>query len=122
MPADRFFIEGVLKGRVKVSGAEHHHLVHVSRIVVGEEVELVNGKGDLCVARFESTTKQHAELDVLSCAHTPLSPPRFILAVPILRPSKLEWILEKATELGADEFLLFPARYSEKNDLSDHQL
>jgi 16S rRNA (uracil1498-N3)-methyltransferase len=34
----------------------------------------------------------------------------------------LEWTLEKATELGATEFWLFPGKRSEKKDLSKSQI
>ena len=35
---------------------------------------------------------------------------------------KLDWAIEKATELGADSIILFPAEYCEKKQLSDHQI
>jgi 16S rRNA (uracil1498-N3)-methyltransferase len=39
-----------------------------------------------------------------------------------MRPSKLELVIEKCTELGADRFFLYGAQFSEKGDLSEHQL
>jgi 16S rRNA (uracil1498-N3)-methyltransferase len=39
-----------------------------------------------------------------------------------MRPSKLEWIIEKGTELGADCFFLYPAEKSQKENLSEHHL
>jgi 16S rRNA (uracil1498-N3)-methyltransferase len=39
-----------------------------------------------------------------------------------MRPNKLEWVVEKATELGADALHFYTADYSEKDDLSANQL
>jgi 16S rRNA (uracil1498-N3)-methyltransferase len=39
-----------------------------------------------------------------------------------MRPSKLEWVVEKGTELGADAFWIYLAEHSEKETLSEHQL
>lgn len=89
------------------------------RVRTGEQVELVNGRGVLATAEVMSITKQNAVLKILHRTETPIQPPRHILAIPLMRPSKLEWIIEKGTELGADAFWLYP---SEKSDLSNNQM
>lgn len=122
MPAERFYVNDECQTQVLLLGTELHHLAHVMRIRVGEEIELVNGRGVLATAEVVSITKQNAVLKILSRTAAPVHPPRTILALPILRPSKLEWIIEKATELGADAFYLYPAEYSEKKDLSTNQM
>lgn len=121
MPVERFYIDAPLEGLLTLDGPECHHLAHVLRIRVGEEVELVNGKGTLAKAKVESVSRT-AVLRVLSSHTTPLPSPHLKLAVPLMRPAKLELVVEKCTELGADEFLLYPAHFSEKEDLSEHQL
>lgn len=121
MPADRFYIDADLVGTLSLEGAEHHHLAHVMKIRVGEKVEVVNGRGGLATAKVLSVSKHDADLQILSATQSPLPTPRLILAVPLMRPAKLELVIEKCTELGADGFWFYPAHYSEKNDLSDHQ-
>lgn len=121
MPAERFYIDADLTGTLILKGTEHHHLAHVMRIRVGEEIELVNGRGGLATAQVTALSKHDATLSVLSATQTPLSPPRLTLAIPLMRPSKLELIIEKCTELGADAFWLYPAQYSEKDELSSNQ-
>jgi len=39
-----------------------------------------------------------------------------------MRASKLEWVVEKGTELGANAFLFYTAVHSEKDELSSNQL
>lgn len=122
MPAERFYIDAPLADRLRLSGPEFHHLAHVMRISPGEEIELVNGRGALAQARVLSLTKQEAQLEIIAATQTPLLPPRLILAIPLLRPSKLELIIEKCTELGADAFWLYPAAHSDKESLSSNQI
>lgn len=120
MPAERFYIDAELDGSLHLSGPELHHL-HVMRSKVGNEVELVNGRGSLAKARIQSLSKKEAVLEVFDATHSPIREPRLNLGVPLMRPSKLEIVIEKCTELGADAFYLYPGEYSEKKELSAHQ-
>ncbi len=121
MPAERFYLRGELEGQVSLQGQELHHLAHVMRIRIGEEVELVNGRGSLARAKLKTLSKQEALFEVLECHTTPLPPPRLKIAIPLMRPAKLELVIEKCTELGTDAFYLYPAHFSEKEELSPHQ-
>lgn len=121
MPAERFYIDADLHGAVSLEGPEHHHLAHVMKVRIGEVVEVVNGRGSLGQAKVTAVSKHNADLEILSATQIPLLPLRLTLALPLMRPAKLEWVIEKGTELGADAFWLYPAHYSEKDDLSPHQ-
>lgn len=122
MPAERFYIDADLNDSVILEGTEFHHLAHVMRARVGDSLELVNGKGSLASAKITALSKHSATLQILSATTTPIPAPKIILAIPLMRPSKLELIVEKCTELGADAFWFYPAQASEKEGLSPHQL
>ena len=122
MPAERFYIDAELIGTLELEGAELHHLAHVMRIQVKEIVELVNGRGALATAQVTALSRQRATLTVLRAVQTPPPLSSLTLAIPFMRLSKLEWVIEKGTELGAGGFWLYPAAHSEKGGLSPHQL
>ncbi len=124
MPAERFFLDDeLMQGtRVEMEGVELHHLAHVMRIKIGEEVELVNGRGSLAKGKVTSIEKRRAVIEVVSCEKSEVGAARFVMGIPLMRPSKLEWVVEKGTELGADAFWIYPADGSEKEGLSDNQL
>jgi 16S rRNA (uracil1498-N3)-methyltransferase len=122
MPAERFYLDADLKGTVSLEGIEFHHLAHVMRVRIGEEIELVNGRGTLAKASVAALSKKGASLNILSSVQEPLPEPTSILGIPIMRPAKLELIIEKCTELGADLFWLYRAQQSEKEELSPNQL
>ncbi len=123
MPAERFFIDCALTcgESIKLEEEEFVHLTRVMRAEVGDTVELVNGRHILATAKIEKIDKRAAELAItLIEDRAPLTPP-LILGIAIPRFSHLEWIAEKATELGANALWLFPGDRSEKKDLSEQQ-
>lgn len=121
MPAERFYVDTDFDGIVTLEGPEHHHLAHVMRTRVGDEVEVVNGRGSLATAKVIAISRHEASLEILSSTKTCPIPSLLTLAVPLMRPAKLELVIEKCTELGADAFWLYPAQHSEKDELSPHQ-
>ncbi|HSX11173.1 MAG TPA: RsmE family RNA methyltransferase [Chlamydiales bacterium] len=122
MPAERFYIDAPLTDTLSLEGTEFHHLAHVMRARVGDSIELVNGRGALATAEVTALSRHSATLSILSATTTPTPSERLLLAIPLMRPSKLELIIEKCTELGADTFWLYPAHHSDKDDLSPNQL
>jgi 16S rRNA (uracil1498-N3)-methyltransferase len=121
MPADRFFTPTPLEDPLILEGEEFHHLTKVMRIRVGETIEIVNGQGEFVEAEVVSLDKK-AQLKIVSHRNTPPPSQNVILAQALTRPSSLEWIVEKGTELGVTEFWLFPGDRSEKKELSPSQL
>lgn len=124
MPAERYFIEECLvAGKTcELKDAEFHHLAHVMRARQGEEVELVNGKGSLAQATVDQIRKDRATLSIRSVHEVPETPCRMILAQAFPKPNRLDFILEKGTELGVDAFWLFPGELSAKKEFFPHQL
>lgn len=83
-----------------LTGAEFHHLVRVLRARVGAEVAVFDGQGGSGIARIEHIGRASARLRRLQYTLHP--PPSFRLEVflPVLREVAMDWILQKATELG----------------------
>ncbi len=124
MPVDRFFIPLPLQSDQSVSleNSEFHHLVHVMRFEVGSQVELVNGKGALALALIKKIEKKQAHLLIESVTQEPKPLREVILAQALPRINRLDFIIEKGTELGATQFWLFPGYHSERKFLTEHQL
>ena len=124
MPAERFYIDHFFQAKElhELKEAEFHHLIHVMRARVGDHIEIVNGKGALAQASLHNVSKNKASLYIESVMQEPEHPCRIILAQAIPKPNRLDFILEKGTELGVDEFWLFPGHLSIKKEFSSHQL
>ena len=123
MPIERFYIDAPLaKGEaLLLKDEEFHHLCHVMRLHERDELELINGKNLLATAVVETIEKKCAHLKIIEVTAEKSFAPRIILAQAIPRLNRLEYIIEKGTELGVSEFRLFPGSYSEKVSISDNQ-
>jgi 16S rRNA (uracil1498-N3)-methyltransferase len=122
MPANRYFCDADFKvgAQVSLEGAECHHLLHVMRASINQELELVNGRGALAHSRlisFEKKRRAVCFVEEVQQEEKPTSSIRLIQALP--RASRLDTIVEKTTELGIDELILFPGKLSERKVYSE---
>jgi 16S rRNA (uracil1498-N3)-methyltransferase len=123
MPVERYFTQYplLLDEEIHLTDDEAHHLIHVMRTKIGEEVELVNGKQQLAKAKVFCIKKKEALLRVISCEHKTPGKTKMVLCQAIPRLNNLDFIVEKATEIGVHEIILFPAYKSGKKELSKNQ-
>ena len=124
MPAERYYIDQALQPGKQLSfeDQEFRHLAQVMRTKSGESIELVNGKGVLADATVDQISKKHAIVHVESIQKQSKPTMPVVLAQAIPRINRLDFILEKGTELGMTELWLFPGKHSERKDLTEHQL
>lgn len=124
MPVERFYSNSdLLQGSsLSLEGTEFHHLVHVIRMQEGETVELVNGRGFLASAQISQITKKYALLTITNVFFEPAPSYEVILAQAIPRMNRLDFILEKGTELGMTQLWLFPGMKGERRQLTDAQI
>lgn len=123
MPAERYFLETTFKvhEQHELKDAEFHHLSHVMRTRKGEMVELVNGKGALAHAMVQEIKKEKVLLQIEQVKQEDPHSYHLILAQALPKPNRLDFILEKGTELGVDSFWLFPGQRSAKKEFFPHQ-
>jgi 16S rRNA (uracil1498-N3)-methyltransferase len=123
MPAERYFFPQPFSLGIPLilQDQEFHHLTNVMRAREGEEIEVVNGLGQLAKGIIQSIEKKRAVVVINEVQNTPQPTNRLILAQAIPRLNRLEYILEKGTELGVTEFLLFPSTHSERKEFSENQ-
>lgn len=121
MPENRFYLKTHYRAdnKVELAGEEFHHL-KVMRKKEGDPIELVNGENQLGYGQISQMNKDQAKILIESVIDSP-PPRRLILAQGMVKPPKLDIIVEKGTELGATDFWFFPGDKSEKTDLSPNQ-
>jgi 16S rRNA (uracil1498-N3)-methyltransferase len=90
-----------LAGEIRLDEEETHHLLHVMRAREGEEVEAFDGAGRVAVARVHSARAGEARLRVVREERRPPPPVRIVLMPCLIRESKMDLLIQKATELGA---------------------
>jgi 16S rRNA (uracil1498-N3)-methyltransferase len=124
MPAERYYYPHAINQNetIALTDGEHHHLQHVMRGKKGDHIEIVNGSGVLAEGSIAALEKKESRIHITDVAHTPKPPHRIILAQAIPRINRLDFIIEKGTELGMTDLWLFPGVRSERKSLSEHQL
>jgi 16S rRNA (uracil1498-N3)-methyltransferase len=107
----RFYCPDLCQGANVLAGSEAHHALHVVRLREGEEVELFDGKGRSAQGCVESCRRSEMEIHVSSEPEkSPPPKPRLELAFAVPKGKRLDWLLEKACELGTTR--LVPIRFS----------
>ncbi len=81
-------------------GKEHHHLSRVVRIRPGESVWLIDEEGTKYFARVESVEKEQTRLKILEKKPPQETGPGLTLAQAVLKAKKMDFLVQKSTELG----------------------
>ncbi|PJD97090.1 MAG: hypothetical protein CK425_04865 [Parachlamydia sp.] len=124
MPAERYFVPSdfLPNSTLFIEGQEFHHLIHVMRAKQHDPIELVNGRGDLARATVQQLEKKKAVCFLEEVHHVPKPQFEVVLAQAIPKMNRLDFILEKGTELGMTQLWLFPSQRGERKVLTEHQL
>ncbi len=109
MSTDYFYCppEGISGDTLTIGGEEFSHLVHVMRKKEGDAIIVVDGKGnayDALIGRIE----RHTALCRVESRRMHYREPelRVTLAAGVLKnPSRFDFLVEKATELGVSEII-----------------
>ena len=95
----RFFVQEFANGRATLSGDSGHHLGRVLRAEVGQLYELSDGN-KVNLARAESVNRDSVDLVVVGPVPVRAVKLDVTLLVAVIKFDRMEWALEKATELG----------------------
>lgn len=96
----RFYCPTLAAGQAILTETEAHHLAHVLRVGVGEPVELFNGQGLVGSAIVRAIQKRDIDCEVLETRQELKSGPEIMLATAAPKGERLDWLVEKAVELG----------------------
>lgn len=116
MSQEYFYIEPAsINGNfVMISGDEAKHISRVLRKQPGEMIWVSDGNGCVYETLIRSIYPYGVECEILK-SHPQLHEPgvELTLAVGLLKnPSRMDWIIEKGTELGVSNFLPLITRYT----------
>ena len=110
----RFFVDpDQLQNETIILTGENAQHAKVLRLKSGEQVVACDGAGMECVCMVESISGHEVALNVLErCASASEANVRVSIYMGFPKSDKLEHVIQKATELGVDEIVAFPAARS----------
>ena len=119
-----FYTKNIQNNIAIIEGQENIHLSKVLRKVVGDEVHILNGIGQLYLAEITQQTKKATTLIIKqTIENKSKNSNNLILAVaPTKNMDRFEWMVEKATEIGVKEIIPFFSQNSERRRLKTERV
>ncbi|KQM83694.1 16S rRNA (uracil(1498)-N(3))-methyltransferase [Agromyces sp. Leaf222] len=110
---ERLELAGAAPGDlVRLTGDEARHAVTVSRVRVGEQLSVGNGRGELATATVVEAAPRELVLEVGEVTSTPAPSPRIVLVQALAKGDRDELAVQAATELGVDAIVPWSASRS----------
>ena len=103
-----FFVspEEILSDSIRIGGADYNHMRNVLRLKPGETVSVSDGNERRLTCEISEYTEEEAILRVIDIEGKSAElPARVLLYQGIPKGDKLEFIVQKATELGVQEII-----------------
>jgi 16S rRNA (uracil1498-N3)-methyltransferase len=117
-----FFAENERNGdEVRFSEAESRHIVKSLRLHVGSQIQLFDGTGLRYLAEIRNVGRQVIARILTADADQQEDKAILHLGQAMLKNAKMDFLVEKATELGVASFTPFSSsRCQGKNDVEEH--
>ncbi|MGX7244437.1 16S rRNA (uracil(1498)-N(3))-methyltransferase [Enterococcus quebecensis] len=101
------------KEQYTITGENYHHIVRVMRMEPKQQVYLVFSDRLAIIAEIVDVTEEAVYLREISKEQAEKElPVNVTIACGYPKGDKLEWVVQKGTELGSHEFIGFPAKSS----------
>lgn len=113
MARRRFFVDQVRNGRAELEGEDAHHLTRVLRVEAGQKFE-ISDNSRVWLAEVETTRKNLVTFSILHEIEPAPELATLTLYMALIKFERLEWAIEKATELGVSRVVPVETNRSEQ--------
>ena len=110
-----FFLppDAITPPSITVPSSLQTHLRDSLRLELGEQIWVCDGQGTRHLMELTRVTKQELIGRILSTSEEPQrTAPRLRLAQAVLKGEKMDWVIQKATELGVSEIIPLQSRHT----------
>ena len=113
-----YFYEENIQQPVHILSEETaRHCIQVLRMKEGEQFQLTDGKGNSFTATIINVNKKTCEVRIEASSRELRAASNVAIAISLLKnPSRLEWFIEKASEIGISEIILLICDHTEKQN------
>ena len=99
-----------------LSETESKHVIRVLRMVEGDQLTLLNGKGDTFTCTITDAHAKRCVIKIDNLKKEPAANHSIHIAIsPTKQSDRMEWFIEKATEIGATEISLIIGKNQERS-------
>jgi len=119
-----FYTPDIKQQEYTLDSIESKHCIKVLRLSIGDKIQLIDGKGGFytaeiiddspkrCTVRCVETLKEYGKRNF--SLHIAIAPTKNI--------DRIEWFMEKCTEIGIDQFTPILCDHSERKIIKDERL
>ncbi len=110
-----FFVasEAIVPPIVRITGELFRHLRQSLRLQPGEQLTVTDGRGTRYCTEIAEVTNGALIARILDTTSAPVkTSPSIVLAQSLLKGEKMDWVIQKATELGVDRIAPVLANHS----------
>ena len=101
---------------------ESKHCVRVLRKEVGDLIELLDGKGGGYVAEITAANPKKCSLSIIRYVFHPPTTTVHLAVAPTKNMDRMEWLVEKATELGCTHISFLQTKRTERSSINMERL
>jgi 16S rRNA (uracil1498-N3)-methyltransferase len=102
--------ENIGADEIILDSFEENHLLRTLRKKIGDKIDISDGLGNHFAAKIV-TIKPKLTLQIINSSKETSRNCSITLGVGFIRQSRMEFIIEKGTELGVREFILFKSQF-----------
>ncbi len=118
-----FFDENFSDNNPVLNQDESKHCVRVLRHTTGDTISILNGKGSVYAAEINDANPKSCKLSIVDHKIEERRPFNLHIAVaPTKNIDRLEWFLEKATEIGIEQITPLICDHSERKVIKPERL
>jgi 16S rRNA (uracil1498-N3)-methyltransferase len=100
--------EKIKENIISISGDDNKHIVKVMRHSAGDEIYITNGRGEIFLSIIKEIKKDFLKASIKKVFEYENKYSNLFFCIPNLKSSsRLEFALEKCTELGITNFIVF---------------
>ena len=109
---------------LQLPDTEAHHCLKVLRMKQGDTIRLTDGKGYFYDAEIAEISPKRCVVNLLeTIPQPPLWKGKIEIALaPTKNADRIEWFVEKATEIGIDKISFLRCRFSERKEMSAERI
>lgn len=114
------FIGNIEGNYAEIIGDESHHFTKVLRGKVGQEIQITDGKGKMGKGIVSQINSKSVEIDLNEVIENHEKRPYkiHIAIAPTKSMERMEFFMEKATEIGIDEISFLKTFHSERKNIN----
>ena len=113
-----FYQPGLPDGINHLDPEESKHCIKVLRKKLNDPIDIVDGEGTFYKALITETNPRQTSFSIIEKKKEEATNYSIHLAVaPTKRLERIEWLVEKATELGVDQISFIECRNSERSSI-----